>query len=174
VGEKRAGEVEGRVREAEERAEKVEAEMQGLKAKIGKAEKEVKEARGLVKEKEEERKSAQGELDDMLEVFGDLEEKITKYKVSARVIVLVPVGVWCRWANGSFRNGLRHWDRRCRMVKTKMGTMTMMMKTRMKTRMRRKMINKGGHLFTITIGQFLNLPGLQKQVRLMMCILAGT
>ena len=32
-------------------------------------------------EKEEERKTAQGELDDLLMVFGDLEEKVSKYKV---------------------------------------------------------------------------------------------
>ena len=32
-------------------------------------------------EKEEERKIAQGELDDLLMVFGDLEEKVSKYKV---------------------------------------------------------------------------------------------
>ncbi|KAH6622900.1 p115 like vesicle tethering protein [Chaetomium tenue] len=73
-------EVEGRAKKAEERAKKGEAELQTLKAKVGKAEKEAKEARGLVKVKEEERKSAQSELDDMLEVFGDMQDKITKYK----------------------------------------------------------------------------------------------
>lgn len=57
------------------------------------------------------------------------------------------------------------------MVKTRMGMMTMMMMMRTRTRMRRRMINKGAHLFTI--GQSLNLSGLQKQARLMMCIFSG-
>ncbi|KAK0673470.1 p115 like vesicle tethering protein [Cercophora samala] len=42
--------------------------------------KELKKVRGLVEEKEKERKAAQGELDDLLMVFGDLEEKVNKYK----------------------------------------------------------------------------------------------
>ncbi|KAL2185359.1 hypothetical protein L209DRAFT_756463 [Thermothelomyces heterothallicus CBS 203.75] len=85
--EERAREAEGRieeaqhgVKEAEERARKAEAEVKELKARLSKTEKEVEEAKKEVKAKEEERKSAQSELDDMLEVFGDLEEKVTKYK----------------------------------------------------------------------------------------------
>ncbi|KAL2127743.1 hypothetical protein VTI74DRAFT_10240 [Chaetomium olivicolor] len=72
--------VEGRVREAEERAKKAEEEAKEVKFKADKADKEAKEAKEKVKQKEEEREAAQSELDDMLMVFGDLEEKVTKYK----------------------------------------------------------------------------------------------
>ena len=39
------------------------------------------QANKQVEEKEEERKSTQNELDDLLIVFSDMEEKVTKYKV---------------------------------------------------------------------------------------------
>ncbi|KAK4040559.1 p115 like vesicle tethering protein [Parachaetomium inaequale] len=80
VAEGTAEAAEGRVKVAEGRVKEVEGEVEVLRGKIGKVEKEAREAREKVKQKEEERVSAQGELDDMLEVFGDLEEKVTKYK----------------------------------------------------------------------------------------------
>ena len=40
------------------------------------------QAETSLSEKEEQRAAAQAELDDMLMVFGDVEEKATKYKVS--------------------------------------------------------------------------------------------
>ncbi|KAL2265614.1 hypothetical protein VTJ83DRAFT_6714 [Remersonia thermophila] len=91
AAEQRAREAEVRVIEESERAERAEealsrakkaAEEELKKARKTAEEKEaeVKKARKLVEEKEEERKSAQSELDDLLELFGDLEEKVTKYK----------------------------------------------------------------------------------------------
>jgi len=41
----------------------------------------IKQRDAQVRKKEEERESAQTELDDLLMVFGDLEEKVAKYKV---------------------------------------------------------------------------------------------
>jgi hypothetical protein len=70
----------------------------------------------------------------MLEVFGDLEERVTKYKVSFYFL-----WVWWWWcANKGFRNGSRRWARRYRMAKTGMEMMT----TRT-TRKRRKKGNRG-------------------------------
>ncbi|KAK4205681.1 putative transport protein USO1 [Triangularia verruculosa] len=71
--------------EARERAEKKvkEQEEQGRREvdKVREeSQKELKKVRGLVEEREKERKAAQGELDDLLMVFGDLEEKVNKYK----------------------------------------------------------------------------------------------
>lgn len=40
------------------------------------------QVRKQMKEKEEEKAATQTELDDLLMVFGDLEEKVEKYKVS--------------------------------------------------------------------------------------------
>ncbi|KAL2144680.1 hypothetical protein VTI28DRAFT_8708 [Corynascus sepedonium] len=76
----KAQEIESRAKEAEARATKAEGEAKELRTKLGKAEKDTQEAKKEAKAKEEERKNAQSELDDMLEVFGDLEEKVTKYK----------------------------------------------------------------------------------------------
>jgi DNA repair exonuclease SbcCD ATPase subunit len=121
---------EEKARKAEERAHKIEQEAKGLRAKVEKAEGEAKAAREREAKKEEERKGVQGELDDLLEVFGDLEEKVTKYKVSAS-----RVG-WC-WnrANPGFRNGSRRWARRCLTERT--------MKTARMARRRRRMRNRG-------------------------------
>ncbi|KAG7294255.1 hypothetical protein NEMBOFW57_004325 [Staphylotrichum longicolle] len=72
--------VEREVERAEEKVRRAEEEAKGLRARVEKVEAEVKLAREGEKKKEEERKGVQGELDDLLEVFGDLEEKVTKYK----------------------------------------------------------------------------------------------
>jgi hypothetical protein len=117
--EERVREVEERVREEEERVRKMEAEVKEARAAAEKAQKEVKEARKKEEEKEEERKSVQSELDDLLEVFGDLEEKVTKYKVSCEIAL-----VCCPSADIGFRNGSRRSDSRCQMAKTRMGMMT--------------------------------------------------
>lgn len=37
--------------------------------------------KSLLKQREEERQTAQTELDDLLMVFGDLEDKVARYKV---------------------------------------------------------------------------------------------
>ena len=131
VMEGRLTELEGEVERAEERAGKAEAEAKGLRARVEKVEKEAKAAREAERKKEEERKTVQGELDDLLEVFGDLEEKVTKYKVSAGLLFLL----WCwGWANGGRRNGSRRWGRRCLTGRT----MTMARRrTKMRTRRRR-------------------------------------
>jgi hypothetical protein len=154
----RVKEAEGRVKEAEARAREVEEGMKGrvekeVKARVEKevkerVEKEVKErvekqATGLrkaVEEKEEERKAAQSELDDLLEVFGDFEEKINKYKVS------IPGNVvyWCG-ANDGSRNDSRRWGRRCLMERTTTTTTTMRTRTMRttRTRMRKTKRNSG-------------------------------
>ncbi|KAL7624765.1 Vesicle-mediated ER to Golgi transport protein [Parahypoxylon ruwenzoriense] len=47
---------------------------------LSQKDKELKESQAQIKEKEEKRSATQGELDDLLMVFGDLEEKVEKYK----------------------------------------------------------------------------------------------
>ncbi|KAK7733326.1 Vesicle-mediated ER to Golgi transport protein [Cytospora paraplurivora] len=64
-------------KEASERAEKKTAELQ---KKIQQLEAKAKEADELVQQKEKEKESTQGELDDMLMLFADAEEKVSKYK----------------------------------------------------------------------------------------------
>ncbi|KAK3304497.1 p115 like vesicle tethering protein [Chaetomium strumarium] len=75
--ERRVRAKEEEVKKAEERARKAEEDLRGCRERM---EREAKEARARMDQKEEERKNAQSELDDMLMVFGDLEEKVTKYK----------------------------------------------------------------------------------------------
>ncbi|QBZ62048.1 hypothetical protein PoMZ_10922 [Pyricularia oryzae] len=69
----KVGELEKKIKEKEKRV----GEVEGL---LTTKEKELTKSEALVKKTEEERKSAQSELDDLLMVFGDLEEKNTKYK----------------------------------------------------------------------------------------------
>jgi hypothetical protein len=72
-------EVKARVeKEVKERVEKEVKESVEKQVKE-RVEKQVTGLRKAVEEKEEERKAAQSELDDLLEVFGDFEEKINKY-----------------------------------------------------------------------------------------------
>ncbi|KAH6621270.1 p115 like vesicle tethering protein [Chaetomium sp. MPI-SDFR-AT-0129] len=61
-------------------------EIKTLRDKASKAEKAAQEAKKRADEKEAERKSAQSDLDDLLEVFGDLEEKVTKYKKQLKAL----------------------------------------------------------------------------------------
>ncbi|SPQ27398.1 f06b110f-e45c-47cc-8731-942e9589b5c3 [Thermothielavioides terrestris] len=67
-------------RTAAERATVLEGELAEAREARERLEREVERAVARAEEKEEERKAVQGELDDMLMVFGDLEEKVTKYK----------------------------------------------------------------------------------------------
>lgn len=62
---------------AEEKAKEFEATSKSASAKATKAE------LSLV-EKDKERQAVQNELDDLLMVFGDLEDKVTKYKTRLR------------------------------------------------------------------------------------------
>jgi hypothetical protein len=191
VAEARVAEVEGKVREVEEGVKgRVEKEVKARVEKEVKArvEKEVKErvekqATGLrkaVEEKEEERKAAQSELDDLLEVFGDFEEKINKYKVSTCCGGGCMLVLW-RWcgANDESRNGSRRWGRRCLMERT---TTTTTMKTttmRRTTKTRKTKRNRGfdeevaACRRALALGLTLGLFGSEKQARLVMCIFSG-
>lgn len=62
---------------AEEKADEFEARSNAAKDRSTKAER-------LLAEKEAERKAVQSELDDLLMVLGDLEDKVTKYKEHLR------------------------------------------------------------------------------------------
>lgn len=66
-------ELAARLQRAEEKAEEAEARSQAASDRAAKAEK-------FLSEKESERKAVQSELDDLLMVFGDLEEQSEKYK----------------------------------------------------------------------------------------------
>ena len=85
----RVGELEGIIKQREERVEElekklkgVEEEGKGLKGEVGRLEGAVKRLEGEVKVEREKVEEKEGELDELLIVFGDLEEKVTKYKVS--------------------------------------------------------------------------------------------
>jgi len=62
-----------RLQRAEEKAKEFESRSEAATAKAIKAE-------SALAEKEKEKQAVQGELDDLLMVFGDLEDKVTKYK----------------------------------------------------------------------------------------------
>lgn len=64
-------------KEASSRAEKKAAELQ---KKVQQLEAKAKQTDELIKQKEKEKESTQGELDDMLMLFADAEEKVNKYK----------------------------------------------------------------------------------------------
>jgi len=129
---------------------------------VEKVEAEVKLAREGEKKKEEERKGVQGELDDLLEVFGDLEEKVTKYKVSASLLVW-----WCCCVgtNSGCRNGSRRWVRRCLTERTrmKMGRMTRTRRKKMRSRVVPEVRLCGRPSSGLDWG--VGFPGLQKQAR---------
>ncbi|CAG8952405.1 hypothetical protein HYFRA_00001152 [Hymenoscyphus fraxineus] len=63
----------GRLQRAEEKAKDAEERIEVANKKVAKGEK-------ALAEKEKEKEAVQGELDDLLMVFGDLEEKVEKYK----------------------------------------------------------------------------------------------
>ncbi|KAK0626116.1 p115 like vesicle tethering protein [Immersiella caudata] len=119
---------EAKVIELEGKVKGVVAELEGVKEKMETLE------GGLRKEvdgKEEERRAVQGELDDLLIVFSDLEEKAEKYKVcfpgsesgwGLKGVVMV--------ANVGNRNVLRHLGRVCRMERMKMRKERTMMMSR--------------------------------------------
>ncbi|KAI1762761.1 p115 like vesicle tethering protein [Hypoxylon sp. FL1150] len=58
-----------------------EAEKADLRATISRLEVDLMKSRAQLEEKEEQKSATQSELDDLLMVFGDLEEKVEKYKV---------------------------------------------------------------------------------------------
>jgi chromosome segregation ATPase len=62
-----------RLQRAEEKAKEFESRSEAANAKAEKAE-------SFLAEKEKEKQAVQSELDDLLMVFGDLEDKVTKYK----------------------------------------------------------------------------------------------
>ncbi|KAL2018059.1 hypothetical protein VTK56DRAFT_1325 [Thermocarpiscus australiensis] len=87
AAEGRAAELEGEVNSGGERLAEVErrlraAEEAGKRAeeRARRVEEEMEKVKERAEEKEEERKAVQSELDDLLIVFGDLEEKVSKYK----------------------------------------------------------------------------------------------
>lgn len=128
---KKLGEVERRLAGAEEGVKKAEARAKKAEERIEEKEVEIGEAKKGAEEKEEERKALQAELDDLLLVFGDLEEKVSKYKVSS-----------CFSARGRnradggfyFRNGSRRSGRRCPMARRRMERMRMKRTTRIRRR----------------------------------------
>jgi UDP-2,3-diacylglucosamine pyrophosphatase LpxH len=82
-----------------------------------------------LKEKEEQQSSTQTELDDLLMVFGDLEEKVEKYKVCPACTLCDQLSV-----NSRFRYASKNWAKLYLMVRRTRTTRTMMM-----TKPRKKM-----------------------------------
>jgi hypothetical protein len=118
-----------KVKEAEEKLRKAEAAAKSTNQKGGASDKEVKDLKEKLRKAEEAEKEKATELEDLIMVLSDLEEKRTKDKVcffSSRG------GAYELETNGS-RNGSRLLERRFRMRKTMMTTMM-----RMKIAMRKK------------------------------------
>ncbi|KAI1139651.1 p115 like vesicle tethering protein [Hypoxylon sp. FL0543] len=65
---------------AEERYSNLEKRFSALEKQLSQKDDELKESRSQLEEKEEQKSATQTELDDLLMVFGDLEEKVEKYK----------------------------------------------------------------------------------------------
>lgn len=63
----------GRLERAEEKAQTFAAKIDAVNTKLEKAE-------ASLAEKDKEKLAVQGELDDLLMVFGDLEDKVSRYK----------------------------------------------------------------------------------------------
>lgn len=103
---------EGGVKDKEKEISKLGGEVKKLQEQVKKLEGEVKGEKKRAEEMEAEKKEAQGELDDMLMLFADLEEKVTKYKVSADCHFEQR---WYRDADDDYRNDSRLWARRCQM-----------------------------------------------------------
>ena len=68
-----------RLERAEEKAKTFASQIDAVTAKLEKAE-------ALLSEKDKEKAAVQGELDDLLMVFGDLEDKVTLYKVKLKAL----------------------------------------------------------------------------------------
>ncbi|OTB14897.1 hypothetical protein K445DRAFT_318806 [Daldinia sp. EC12] len=66
--------------DAESKAKAAEERCSNLEKQLSQKGKEIEESRTQLEEKEEEKSTIQSELDDLLMVFGDLEEKVEKYK----------------------------------------------------------------------------------------------
>ncbi|ORY63949.1 p115 like vesicle tethering protein [Pseudomassariella vexata] len=64
------------------KAKKAEEQVEQLKTQMSQKEEIVQKTRSQLNEKDEEKAAIQTELDDLLMVFGDLEEKVEKYKAS--------------------------------------------------------------------------------------------
>ncbi|RYP13919.1 hypothetical protein DL767_010511 [Monosporascus sp. MG133] len=69
---------------AQSRAKKAEEQAKELETKLAQRGEELEKMRKKVTKKEEEKAATQTELDDLLMVFGDLEEKVEKYKKRLR------------------------------------------------------------------------------------------
>jgi hypothetical protein len=155
----------------EKRLKGVEEDGRGLKGEVGRLEGVVKKLEGEVKVEREKVEEKEGELDELLIVFGDLEEKVTKYKVS--FCFGWGWGWWCAWANGDDRNDSRHWVRRCLMGK--MMRRRMMMRTRrrkMKKKKRSRGLLQTQGLERKHVLALLRLGG-SKGAMLLMCIFSG-
>ncbi len=72
-------ELETRFQRAQEKARDFETRYNAAAEKAAKSE-------SLVAAKEKEKQAVQGELDDLLMVFGDLEDKVTRYKDSLKAL----------------------------------------------------------------------------------------
>jgi intracellular protein transport protein USO1 len=81
LAEKKIEEVKGRLAEVEKLLEAAEEARRAAEAKTTTVEGTLKKSEALVKTREEEKAATQSELDDLLMVFGDLEEKAGRYKV---------------------------------------------------------------------------------------------
>ncbi|KAK6954909.1 hypothetical protein Daesc_002538 [Daldinia eschscholtzii] len=66
--------------DAESKAKAAEERCSNLEKQLSRQGKEIEESRTQLEEKEEQKSTIQSELDDLLMVFGDLEEKVEKYK----------------------------------------------------------------------------------------------
>jgi len=108
---------EAKVTELEGKVKAVADEMASVQKKIKTLEEGVRKAAIEVEAKEEERKAAQNELDDLLIVFSDLEEKAEKYKVSS---LLGGCDGLLTVADFDSRNASKLWVRACLMGKTTM------------------------------------------------------
>lgn len=62
------------------RLQRAEEKSKDLETRINAADLKVEKAESSLLEKEQEKQSVQGELDDLLMVFGDLEDKVKQYK----------------------------------------------------------------------------------------------
>jgi hypothetical protein len=102
------------------------------------SEKEVKELKEKLRKAEESEKEKATELEDLIMVLSDLEEKRTKDKVCFFCVILCNGSV-----SDSCRNGLRRWERRLVMMRMRMRMMmkrkkVVMMRRTRKTRTRNK------------------------------------
>lgn len=97
--EERAADLEKQITDLEKQLADLEKQLADYEKQLADSEKQttgsddkIKKAQTELKEKEQERAAAQTELDDLLMVFGDVEEKAKKYKVGSEMAC----GPWIR------------------------------------------------------------------------------